>query len=300
MVLDLRAKLDANGYYDDFEVERVAKIETDPSATQARLSSAMAPVADRLLKRYRAAQLARADALGSGDEPVAQAQKDIMDALQLFKGDMGAYVRLYAFLSQMIDYGNTDIEKRFIFYKRLIPLLEFGRERETVDLSKVVLTHHTLRSAGRQPMNLRDDGKGDYRLPPMDAMGTGDVQEKERALLREIIEKVNGLFAGQLTDGDQLQYVNGALREKMLENPTLIEQSASNSKEQFANSPDLREALTHAIMDALEAHTMMSSQALGSERIREGLLDILLGPAQLYEGLRAQATGADAASRDPG
>lgn len=62
---------------------------------------------------------------------------------------MGAYVRLYAFLSQMIDYGNTDIEKRFIFYKRLIPLLEFGRERETVDLSKVVLTHHTVRSAAR-------------------------------------------------------------------------------------------------------------------------------------------------------
>ena len=44
------------------------------------------------------------------------------------KNDMGAYVRLYAFLSQMFDYGNTDIEKRFLFYKRLIPLLDFGRQ----------------------------------------------------------------------------------------------------------------------------------------------------------------------------
>jgi len=48
--------------------------------------------------------------------------------------------RLYAFLSQIFDYGNTAIEKRAIFYKRLLPLLEFGREREGVDLSKVVLT----------------------------------------------------------------------------------------------------------------------------------------------------------------
>ncbi len=242
-------------------------------------------MADRLLRRYRAAQLARADALGRGDEPVAQAQKDLMDALQLFKGDMGAYVRLYAFLSQMIDYGNTAIEKRFLFYKRLIPLLEFGRERETVDLSKVVLTHHTLRSGGRQPLNLRDD-RGDYRLPPLAEVGSGAVQDKEKARLAEIIERINGLFEGQLTDGDQLQYVNGALKEKMLENPVLIQQSGSNSKEQFAASPDLRDALTHAIMDALDAHTAMSTQALQSERIRAGLLDILLGPGRLYEALR--------------
>ncbi|HXD36936.1 MAG TPA: type I restriction endonuclease subunit R, partial [Rhodanobacter sp.] len=289
LVFDLRAKLDASGHYDDFEVERVAKIETDPRATQAQLSAAMAPVADRLLKRYRAAQLARAAALEGGDDAVAQGQKDVMDALQLFKGDMGAYVRLYAFLSQMFDYGNTDIEKRFIFYKRLIPLLEFGRERETVDLSKVVLTHHTLRNAGRQPMNLHDDGKGDYKLSPLDAVGSGSVQEKEKAYLTEIIERVNGLFEGQLSDGDQLVYVNGVLKGKLLENETLVQQAGSNSKEQFANSPDLRDALLHAIMDALEAHSAMSSQALGSERVRDGLKDILLGPGQLYESLRARA-----------
>jgi hypothetical protein len=41
-----------------------------------------------------------------------------MDALLLFKNDMGAFVRLYTFLSQIFDYGNTAIEKRAIFYKR--------------------------------------------------------------------------------------------------------------------------------------------------------------------------------------
>jgi hypothetical protein len=51
-----------------------------------------------------------------------------------------------------------------------------------------------------------------------------------------------------------------------------------------------------AIMDALEAHNSMSTQALGSERVREGLRDILLGPGQLYEGLRERSGGRSASS----
>lgn len=286
-VYDLRAKLDAAGCYDDLEVERVAKVELDPKGTQAQLQAAIAPVADRLLKRYKGAQAEKAAAEAQKDDKAAQAARDALDALNLFKNDMGAFVRLYAFLSQIFDYGNTDIEKRFLFYKRLIPLLEFGRERDTVDLSKVTLTHHSLRNNGAQPLNLSHGETP--KLQPMDAVGSGAVQEKQKAFLEEIIQKVNGLFDGELTDDDQLVYVNGVLKGKLLENGLLVQQAASNSKEQFANSPDLKDALLHAIMDAFEAHTTMSTQALGSERVRDGLKDILLGPAQLYEALRERS-----------
>ena len=192
---------------------------------------------------------------GLHDERTVQAAKDVLDALVLFKNDIGAFNRLYAFLSQIFDYGNTDIEKRFLFFKRLIPLLEFGRERDMVDLSKIVLTHHNLRNAGRQPLNL---GHGQIpKLPPMDAVGSGSVQDKQQAFLDEIIEKVNGLFEGDLSDDDQLVYVNGVIKGKLLDNDTLLQQAMSNSKEQFANSPDLKDALLHAIMDAFEAHSAM-------------------------------------------
>jgi len=286
LVYDLRAKLDSSGHYDDFEVDRIAKVEMDPHGTQAQLNAAIAPVADRLLKRFSSAKATRKAAEESEDSKVAQDAKDEMDGLVLFKSDMQTFVRLYAFLSQIFDYGNTDIEKRFLFYKRLIPLLEFGRERDTVDLSKVILTHHNLRNTGKQPLNLHI-GQAD-KLKPLDAVGTGSVQDREKALLNEIIEKVNGLFEGELTDNDQLVYVNGLVL-KMVENETLIQQAANNSKEQFANSPDLKSALVNAIMDALDAHSTMSSQALNSERIREGLKDTLLGPAGLYEALRAKS-----------
>jgi type I restriction enzyme, R subunit len=198
---------------------------------------------------------------------------------------MGAFQRLYVFLSQIFDYGNTDIEKRHIFYKRLIPLLEFGREREGIDLSKVALTHHALKDQGKRKLALTEGESP--KLDGMSEAGSGELHEKEKALLGEIIARVNDLFdGGELTDGDKLSYVTGAIKTKMMENETLRQQANNNSKEQFSQSPDLRKALMDAIIDAMSAHESMSKQALNSEKVREGLKEVLLGPAQLYEALR--------------
>src|SRR5690606_20573457 len=103
LIFDLRSKLDAAGHYDDFEVERLAKVEMDPRATQAQLVAAIHPVADRLLKRYKALQQARMAATDADDGAAEKAAKDELDALVLFKGDMASFNRLYAFLSQMVD-----------------------------------------------------------------------------------------------------------------------------------------------------------------------------------------------------
>jgi type I restriction enzyme R subunit len=197
---------------------------------------------------------------------------------------MGEFVRLYTFLSQIFDYGNTDIEKRAIFYRHLLRLLDFGREREGIDLSKVVLTHHTLKDRGKQPMVLAGD---EYpKLEPISSAGSGAVQEKQRAWLAEIIARLNDLFEGDLTDHDKLVYVNDVLKGKLLKSDTLIQQASNNTKEQFANSPDLKTELMNAIIGALDAHTAMSSQALASEAVRDGLRDVLLNHARLYESLR--------------
>src|SRR4051794_35676473 len=131
-------------------------------------------------------------------------------------------------------------------------------------------------------------------LDPITEAGSGELHDKEKAFLNDIIEKVNDLFEGELTDQDKLVYVNNVIKGKLLESETLKQQAANNTKEQFANSPDLKNELMNAIIGALEAHTAMSTQALGSEAVRNGLKDVLLGPAQLYEALRgdnAAATG---------
>ena len=70
------------------------------------------------------------------------------------------------------------IEKRAIFFKRLLPLLEFGREREGVDLSKVVLTHHRLKDQGKRNLPL-GEGEGD-KLKPLTETGTGEGAGKDK------------------------------------------------------------------------------------------------------------------------
>jgi type I restriction enzyme R subunit len=288
LVYDLRAKLDAQGHYDDNEVDRVVAVEMDAWAAQAQLSAALEPVADRLLKQYKAAMEAVKAAEARQDTKAEQEEQNRANALILFKRDIGAFLRVYSFLSQIFDYGTTAVERRAIFFKRLLPLLEFGRERDGVDLSKVTLTHHKLNSQGPRnlPLGLGESAK----LQPLTEPGSGDVQEKQKVLLAEIIAKVNDLFDGDLTDGDKLVYVNHVLKGKLLESDILVQQAVNNTKEQFANSPDFDTELMDAIMDALSAYGTMGKQALDSDKVRHGLRDILLGPAQLYESLRSRGS----------
>ena len=198
LVYDLRAKLDGSGHYDDFEVDRVVAVEMNPKAKQGDLIAAIEPVADRLLRRFKQAQEKLRIALATDDAKAAEEAKGEINALVLFKADLGAFQRMYSFLSQILDYGNTAIEKRFIFYKRLLPLLEFGREREGIDLSKVILTHPGLKDQGKRQLIL---GEGESpKLQPLTEAGAGSVQEKEKARLEEIIAKVNDLFEGDPSD----------------------------------------------------------------------------------------------------
>ena len=79
---------------------------------------------------------------------------------------------------------------------------------------------------------------------------------------------MNTLFEGDLSDQDKLVYVNNVLMGKLLESETLVQQAANNTKEQFANSPDLQGEILNAIIGALDArgHQELPSPDSGGER----------------------------------
>ena len=285
-VLTLKAKLDGQALYEPFEVDRVVNVALKgKKAKQSELDAATTPAASRLLLSYAEAKKAlEASAPGSQQ---AEAAKDRMNALILFKSDIAAYVRMYGFLSQIFDYGNTDVEKRSIFFRLLHPLLTFGREREGVDLSALKLTAYTIKNIGDPNLNLGTDDT--IKIDPTSEIGSGALQDKTKIALAELIAKVNDLFEGDLTPGDKLVYVNDVIKGKLMESEKLTEQAANNTKEQFANSPDLAHEIMNAVMDALSAHTVMSKQALESGQIRNDMKDVLLGAGRLWEGLRAKA-----------
>jgi len=292
IVHELRAKLDGQALYDTFEVERVVAVALKgKKGKTSEMDAAILPVANRLLTAFAEA---KKQWLAAGeDAKAAKPFKDRMDALILFKNDIATYVRIYGFLSQIFDYGNSDIEKRSIFFRLLHPLLTYGREREGVDLSALKLTAYTIKSLGDPTLNLAAGEP--VAIYATEDIGSGQVQDKTKVALAELIAKVNDLFEGDLTPGDKLVYVNDVIKGKLMESEKLAEQALNNTKEQFDNSPDLDKELEGAIIDALEAHSAMSKQALDSPALRADLKAVLLGAGRLWEGLRAKAASAAAA-----
>ena len=286
LILELKAKLDAQNHYDDYEIDRVVKVLMDPNGKQSQLQSALEPVAQRLMTAFKNARSKFKTAEDFDDEESKQQAKEEMDALTLFRADMGTYVRFYTFLSQVFNYENTAYEKREIFFKRLLPLLEFERDTPEIDLSKVVLTHHHLKNQGLKNLNLTE---GEVIPIPGQKPGSRAVQDKDKALLSEIIDKLNELFTGELTDDDKVIYVGKVIKGKMLESKILQRQAANNSKEQFKASPDLIKSSMDAIIESLDAHQVMSEQALDNPYVRTRMVDLLIDRFGLWEELRERA-----------
>src|SRR5207249_2309113 len=97
LVYNLRAKLDAAGHYDEFEVDRVVAVELKPNAKQSELAAAVEPVVDRLHKKYKAAQQAKTIGIEMQDTVAAEAAQNTLDALRLFQSDMARFQRLYTY-----------------------------------------------------------------------------------------------------------------------------------------------------------------------------------------------------------
>ena len=257
----------------------------DPKSKQSQLHSALEPVAQRLMTAFKEARTKFKTADEFNDEDAKQQAKEEMDSLTLFRSDMGTYVRFYTFLSQVFNYENTAYEKRGMFFKRLLPLLEFERDIPEIDLSKIVLTHHHLKNQGLKKLDLTE---GEVIQIPGMKPGGGTVQDKDKVLLSEIIEKLNELFTGELTDDDKVMYAQ-VIQNKLLGSKTLQQQAANNSKEQFKTSPDLLTTSMDAYIDALDAHQSMSKQALDNPYVRSQMMELLIEKFGLWEALRERA-----------
>ena len=67
------------------------------------ITAPLKAAADRFNSRYTAA--------------VEDGDKAIVEELDLFRKDVGSFVRLYDFLSQIVNYADTDLEKRSLFLR---------------------------------------------------------------------------------------------------------------------------------------------------------------------------------------
>jgi type I restriction enzyme R subunit len=177
LLYDLQQKLDDEHIYTTQEVHAFAAAFFDPKAAQDKLSYHARPAVDRFRDRYRsavaalkAARQAEREAEKAGDSVgLGNARKDLKragedkDALDLFKKNLGTFVRFYEFMSQIVDYDDRDLEKLSVYARHLRPLLREERLDEEIDISSLQLTHYRLKKIAEHELKLKEDD-GDYRL----------------------------------------------------------------------------------------------------------------------------------------
>lgn len=267
VVHDLQNKLDAAQIYLDSEVDGLVTSYMLGKGNNA-LSSWVAPAKSRFNTRYNTA--------------VADCDKTAQDELDLFRKDLGSFIRAYDFLSQLYDYSDTDLEKRSIYYKHLLPVLRVNDARVALDLSGVVLAKYALKDKGTAQLHLTGEGES---LKPLMEPGTGQTKDPVLVTWKEIIEQANLPFEGEELDA-VAHFVEGVKRE-LVKNETLQTQARNNSRQHFKNSPDLAQAMTDAVTDSMDSHYNLSLQALGDKNKMKALLETL--SSLLYEELQSHS-----------
>ncbi len=282
LIFDLYEKLRAAGIFQWHEVEQFCNAFFVKSKSNAAIGNICKPAVERWSSRYKSAVAAYKHARDMFERSkrskdavlIANAEnsfkdcKQEKDALEIFKKDLGTFVRFYEFMSQIVDYDDKDLEKLSLYARNLRPMLrEAETDEEDVDLSNVVLSHYRLSKIRQQDIRLKEDAEG-YDLEPGDALGTAKAKDKQEEFLSEIVAKLNELFiTDELTEADMVNYAY-TVRDKVRENTLVMHQLANNTPEQ-AMLGDFPKAVDDAILGSSDAHQNQMMQLLSDPRKAE-------------------------------
>lgn len=282
LIFDLYEKLRAAGIFHWNEVEQFCNAFFVKSKSNAAIGNICKPAVERWTSRYKSATAAYKQAKDMFERTkrtkdavlIANAEnsfkdcKQEKDALEIFKKDLGTFVRFYEFMSQIVDYDDKSLEKLSLYARNLRPMLrEAETDEEDVDLSNVVLSHYRLSKIRQQDIKLKEDAEG-YDLEPGDALGTAKAKDKQEEFLSIIVAKLNELFiTDELTEADMVNYAY-TVRDKVRENTLVMHQLANNTPEQ-AMLGDFPKAVDDAILGSSDAHQNQMMQLLSDPRKAE-------------------------------
>jgi len=266
LVWDVATKLDTAGVYEQSDIDAVVDAWVLGKGNQA-LDSAFAPS----ITRYRT----RRDTAVAGDE------KAELDALSIFRKDLGTFVRVYDFMSQIVDYGSADLEKRSIFHRLFEKRLHDGTDKDDIDLSSLSLVAVRQVDKGETDIDLG----ARVGLKGMTEAGSDSKKDPKLVALQEVIDRLNDLFGAEEFTQSQPESFARALIDRMLENEGLVQQAKVNSIKQFAESPDFDEAVVDAVSDNQGAHNKIADYFWSNS---PGRPTLILALAKAFHELAAE------------
>ena len=211
----IKEELDASGIYLDEEVARFCEIFFKPRRRQSALDhQAMNAVLDRAAARFA--------------ESYRDPERE--DEAELWRGKVQAFRNLYGFLSQVIPYQDSDLERLHAFLRHLAAKLPRRRSGPAYQFDdEVRLEYHRLQKIGEGSIPL-----GEGAAAPLDGpaeVGSGAAREGEEAPLSQLIHVVNERFGTDFNEADQLFF--DQIVEAAVADDTLRETAAVNPEHRF-------------------------------------------------------------------
>jgi type I restriction enzyme R subunit len=262
----LQAELNGAQIYYQEEVEAFCSVFFAPKATQslgdhAKLNAWL----DKAVKRY----VER----GAGEHGPQECEE--------FRGKLVAFRNLYAFLSQIIPYGDSDLEKLYSFVRFLIPKLPrrtSGPQYHFDD--EVALKYYRLQKISEGGIPLQPDQPGLLDGPT--EVGTAVVTD-EKVALSTLVELINQRFGTSFTEADELFF--SQIREEAAADEQLQQAATANALEGFKIVFD--KALEGLFIGRMEQNEAITAKFLDDKEFRGAVSRYLL--KQVYEQIRGEA-----------
>jgi type I restriction enzyme, R subunit len=202
LLYDTRHALDEFGVLDAEEARTFAHLLLAEQVDHGRLHAALGPALDRF---------------GNLD----------VDEQDRFRDHLNRFVRIYSFLSQIVTFTDTDLERDYLFGKALLAFIK-ADPGETVDMSGAVeLTH--LRNEKQFEGSVALDAEEGEAVTIYS--GTGAATEPEPEPLSVIIDRLNAMHGTDWTDTDRLVF--DAALEDMVADQDVQVTATNNTAENF-------------------------------------------------------------------
>ena len=223
LLYEIQTRLSAFPVYTDSDVDGFAEVYFDPKATQDRLYAVLAPV-------------------------VEQFQALSLDEQQHFRGELTDYVRLYAFLAQVLTFADADLEKLYVYARHLRRLLPADRAE---------LPREVQQNINMESYRIQQTGSGKIALERrpgvLDPTGTKTghgVDAEELETLSRIIAELNDRFGLNL--GPEHRVTLGQMMEKLDDDAALDAAARVNTRENVRLTFDQK--VDHVIQEIVESN----------------------------------------------
>jgi type I restriction enzyme R subunit len=259
IVYDLSTKLDKQNIYSQQDIENFVNAYRKPNARQKDIQAALSSPVSRFNGQF-------IDAEDRDD-------KELIDQLTMFEKDLGSFCRLYEFLSQIVNYADTELEARYLFYRHLAPLIKPENRKLPLELAGLEMTHYKIKIGQAVSIKLGSADEGETGLKGVTSVGSGKAKDPELVRLEELVNKLNDLFP-EISETDRINLFRNA-HSKMMGNEELNKQARANDESQFVQSPRFETEMLDCLISSMDSHRAMTTKLLNDEKLRQRFKELL-------------------------